>query len=478
MKQKEYKELWERCRAIIRNNVSAEHYDKWFAPLSFHSFNAEVHELKINTPSSFVSDFIVQNFANLTYRVLQANFGNDVRLYFRQLTDSENKISQEVEGITSTIATQSVANRAPLSQKANQAPGMIKAQSPSPELESHLLPNYSFENFIEGTSNLLLRSVGMSIAENPKNMTFNPLFVFGHSGVGKTHLVNAIGHEIKHLHPEKRVLYLSAHLFHVQYVDAVRKNTTNDFIHFYQQIDVLILDDIQEFVALPRTQSTFFHIFNHLKQNGKQLILTCDRPPTELQGMEDRLITRFKWGLLAELEQPDVKLRHNILVNKIHRNGLDIPVDVIDYISEHVTESVRDLEGIINSLMAHSVVYNCDVNLDMARRVIGHATRVENKPITIDEIIDHSCAVCQVDKQDVFSSSRKAVVSQARQIAMYLAQKHTDMSTSRIGAYIGRRNHTTVIHAVKTVTDRISLDKKFAHIVEQIENNVLQHKSL
>ena len=232
---------------------------------------------------------------------------------------------------------------------------------------------------------------------------------------------------------------------------------------------MLILDDIQEFAALTKTQSTFFHIFNHLKQNGKQIILTCDRPPMELQGMMDRLITRFKWGLLAELELPDEKLRRGILSNKIHRNGLKIPVDVVDYISRNVKDSVRDLEGVINSLMAHSVVYNCDINLDMARRIVGYATRTENKPITIDDIMEHTCTLCKVSKDDIFSSTRRANVVQARQIAMYLAQKYTDLSVSRIGSLVGKRNHTTALHSIKTITDRLVHDKKLGQLLNEIE---------
>ena len=473
MTQNEYKDKWERCREFIKNNLEEQHYKTWFEPLSFYSYNSQTNELKVNAPSNFYSEFITEHFAKLTYRALFREFDNKVRLFFRTLTDSENKIRQTDEVPNNTTST---GERAPR-HKANEAPTTLQSHAVAPEMDSHLIDGYTFDNFIEGPSNILPRSVGMSIAQNPKQMTFNPLFIYGHSGVGKTHLVNAIGKAIKDLHPGKRVLYLSAHLFHVQYVDSVRKNTVNDFIRFYQQIDVLILDDVQELATLTKTQNTFFHIFNHLKNNGKQLILTCDRPPVELNGMEERLLTRFKWGLLAELEQPDEKLRRGILKNKVHRNGLQIPADVIDFISKNVTDSVRDLEGVINSLIAHSVVFNCDVTLDMARRVVKCSTKVEKKPITIDEIIQQSCEVCEVSKEELLSATRRGPVVQARQIAMFLAQKHTDMSTSKIGAMIGKRNHTTVLHSIHIVTNQMEQDKNLKQKIEEIETKIALSRS-
>lgn len=472
MTQNEYKDKWERCREFIKNNLEEQHYKTWFEPLSFYSYNSQTNELKVNAPSNFYSEFITEHFAKLTYRALFREFDNKVRLFFRTLTDSENKIRQTDEVPNNTTST---GKRAPR-HKANEAPTTLQSHAVAPEMDSHLIDGYTFDNFIEGPSNILPRSVGMSIAQNPNQTTFNPLFIYGHSGVGKTHLVNAIGKAIKDLHPDKKVIYLSAHLFHVQYVDSVRKNTTNDFIRYYQQFDVLIIDDVQEFAALEKTQETFFHIFNHLKQNGKQIILTSDRPPVDMKGMQERLLTRFKWGLLAELEQPDEKLRRGILKNKIHRNGLSIPQDVIEFISQNVTESVRDLEGVINSLMAHSVVFNCDINLDMARRIIKVSNNIENKPITIDEIIEQACLVCKVSKEELFSATRKGPVVQARQITMYLADKHTDLSCNKIGALVGKRNHTTVIYSVKTISEQMENDKALSKIVQNIENNIINNR--
>jgi chromosomal replication initiator protein len=343
-------------------------------------------------------------------------------------------------------------------------------QAPAPQdLDPHLNPNYNFENFIKGVSNEFSRTVGETVAKNPAK-TFNPLFLYGPSGVGKTHLTNAIGTRIKELYPEKRVLYISAHLFQVQYTDSVRTNHFNDFINFYQTIDVLIIDDIQEFAGVTKTQNTFFHIFNHLHQNGKQLILTSDRAPVMLQGMEERLLTRFKWGLIAELEKPDKELRKNILLNKIHRDGLNIPENVINFIAENVDESVRELEGIVNSLLAQSILFKRDIDMNLAERIIRKAVRIiENKPITVDEIITKVCEHYKIDESVLHTKSRKREIVQIRQVAMYLAKKHTDISTSKIGYLIGKRDHATVIHACKIMKDLVEIDKDVKTEIEEIE---------
>jgi chromosomal replication initiator protein len=380
------------------------------------------------------------------------------------LTDKTNHISVNMESTNRSSAVpahQTIRN-------GNKTPNPMQAPAPQ-DLDPHLNPNYNFENFIKGISNEFSRTVGETVAQNPAK-TFNPLFLYGPSGVGKTHLTNAIGTRIKELYPEKRVLYISAHLFQVQYTDSVRTNHFNDFINFYQTIDVLIIDDIQEFAGVTKTQNTFFHIFNHLHQNGKQLILTSDRAPVMLQGMEERLLTRFKWGLVAELEKPDKELRKNILRNKIHRDGLNIPENVINYIAENVDESVRELEGIVNSLLAQSILFKRDIDMDLAERIIRKAVRIiENKPITIEEIIAKVCEHYKMDESVLHTKSRKREIVQVRQVAMYLAKKHTDTSTSKIGYLIGKRDHATVIHACKIMKDLVEVDKDMKAEIEEIE---------
>ena len=345
-------------------------------------------------------------------------------------------------------------------------------QVPITDLDPHLNPDYNFDTFIEGFSNKLSRSVAEAVALNPAKTIFNPLFFYGASGVGKTHLSNAIGTKIKELYPGKRVLYVSAHLFQVQYTDSVRNNTINDFINFYQTIDVLIIDDIQEFAGVTKTQNTFFHIFNHLHQNGKQLILTSDRAPVLLQGMEERLITRFKWGMVAELERQTIELRKNILRNKIHRDGLQFPEEVIEYIAENVSDSVRDLEGIIISLMAHSTIYNKEIDLDLAQRIIRKVVKCESKSITVDQIINAVCKHFSLDVATIHTKSRKREVVQARQIAMFLTKQHTDYSTAKIGTLIGGKDHATVLHACKMVKELKEVDKGFRSELDEIQNTL------
>lgn len=342
--------LWNRCLEIIRDNVPESTYKTWFVPIV--PLKYEDKTLIVQVPSQFFYEFLEDKFVDLLRKTLYKVIGDGTKLMYNVLVDKSSGATVNQESTTrSTAIPQSGLPRV----DERKAPGLLRAPAVQ-DLDPHLNPNYNFETFIEGYSNKLSRSVAEAVAENPAKTVFNPLFLHGASGVGKTHLANAIGTRIKELYPDKRVLYVSAHLFQVQYTDSVRNNTTNDFINFYQTIDVLIIDDIQEFAGVTKTQNTFFHIFNHLHQNGKQLILTSDRAPVLLQGMEERLLTRFKWGMVAELEKPTVELRKNILRNKIHRDGLQFPSEVIDYIAENVNESVRDLEGIVISIMAHSTI--------------------------------------------------------------------------------------------------------------------------
>ena len=313
--------------------------------------------------------------------------------------------------------------------------------------------------------------MGISIAEHPGKSTFNPFFVYGPSGCGKTHLINAIGIRCKEMYPHKRVLYVSARLFQVQFTDAVRQNTVNDFIQFYQSIDVLIVDDIQEWATASKTLDTFFHIFDHLFRLGKQIILASDRPPVDLQGVKDRLLTRFSCGLIAELEKPNVQLCIDILNSKCRRDGLKIPEDVIQYIAETANGSVRDLEGVINSLLAYSVVYNSNIDMRLAERVISRAVKVDNHPLTVDDILEKVCGHYKVTQQQVTSRSRKRDYVLVRQVSMYLAQKYTKMPASRIGQLIGGRDHSTVIHSCSSVEQRLKVDKLFGAEISSIENS-------
>ena len=461
MIEKEHIVLWSRCLSVIRDNVPETIFKTWFEPIVPLIYQNKA--LTIGVPTQFFYEILEEKYADLLRVALNKEIGEGTQLVYRVLIDKTNDQTIDLVGTNrSRVLPPSTDIK-----DANKAPNPMKAPTPQ-DLDPQLNPNYNFENFIKGSSNEFSRTVGETVAKKPAR-TFNPLFLYGPSGVGKTHLTNAIGTRIKELYPEKRVLYVSAHLFQVQYTDSIRTNHFNDFISFYQTIDVLIIDDIQEFAGVTKTQNTFFHIFNHLHQNGKQLILTSDRAPIMLQGMEDRLLTRFKWGLVAELEKPDTELRRNILRNKIRKDGLNIPESVVNYIAENVNESVRELEGIINSLLAQSILFKREIDMDLAERIIRKAVRIENKPITIDNIISKVCAHYDLDESVIHTKSRKREIVQIRQIAMYLAKKHTEISASKIGMLIGNRDHATVLHACKTVKDLIEINKSFKSDIEEIE---------
>ena len=458
------KALWDNCLLLIKENVTEQQYKTWFAPIVFGNYDEDSRTLLVQVPSMYVYEYLEQYYVGLLSKVLTRCFGQGVQLTYRVVTDKTNGLSQVVEGDPPVDI-----EPAPATSRGNKAPTPLDAapQDLNPQLDIHK----SFQNFVEGDSNKLPRTVGLSIAEHPGKSTFNPFFVFGPSGCGKTHLINAIGIRCKEMYPQKRVLYVSARLFQVQFTDAVRQNTVNDFIQFYQTIDVLIVDDIQEWATATKTLDTFFHIFNHLFRNGKQIILASDRPPVDLQGMKDRLLTRFSCGLIAELEKPNVQLCKDILKAKCRRDGLVIPEDVIQFISETANGSVRDLEGVINSLLAYSVVYNSNIDMRLAERIIKRAVKVDNKPLTVDDILDKVCDHYNVTQQQVFSRSRKRDYVLVRQISMYLAQKYTKMPAGRIGQLIGGRDHSTVIHSCSTIEQRLKIDKAFLSEVTSIENS-------
>lgn len=458
-----HKALWEECLHLIEANVSEQQYKTWFAPIVFESYSEAEQTLLVQVPSPYVYEYLEQYYVGLLSKVLARVFGTSVKLNYRIVTVKAQ------HNVTTTVESEGPSDiQQP--QGTNKAPSTLDAVTPQ-QLNPQLDVKKTFQNFIEGDSNKLPRTVGLSIAEHPGKSTFNPFFIYGPSGCGKTHLINAIGVRCKETYPQKRVLYVSARLFQVQFTDSVRHNTTNDFINFYQSIDVLIVDDIQEWMNSPKTLDTFFHIFNHLFRMGRQIILASDRPPVDLQGMKDRLLTRFACGLIAELEKPNVQLCVDILHAKCRRDGLKIPADVIDYIAQTANGSVRDLEGVVNSLMAYSIVYNTNLDMRLAERIIKRAVKVDNHPLTVDDILEKVCQHYHVEQRQVFSKSRKRELVQVRQVSMFLAQKYTKMPAGRIGQLIGNRDHSTVIHSCNTIEQRLKVDKSFSEELSSIENS-------
>ena len=459
------KALWDNCLALIRENVSEQHYNTWFKPIVFESYKPATKTLLVRVPSTFFYEYLEANFVDLLSKVLHQNFGDGIRLTYRVV------VVKDAPGGTTPLPLdkEDASAISPKLRDPEQNAGAQEAQTE--DIETQLDPKLTFNNYMEGESNKLPRSVGLSIAEHPNTTQFNPMFIYGPSGSGKTHLVNAIGVKAKQMYPQKRVLYVSARLFQTQYTDAILHNSSNDFINFYQSIDILIVDDIQDWAGKAKTLNTFFHIFNHLFRNGKRIILASDRPPVDLQDVPDRLLTRFSCGLVAELEKPNIQLCVDILSNKIRRDGLKISKDVITFIAQTCNGSVRDLQGAINGLLAYSIVYNSNIDIRLAERVIKRAVKVDDKPLTIDDIVEKVCTHYNVTTAAVNSKSRKREYVVARQVTMYLAQKYTKMPASRIGKLVGNRDHSTVIHSCSKVEERLNIDHEFSDEIMSIENS-------
>ena len=459
-----HEQLWNSCLKIIKDNINEASFNTWFSPIVPVRYENKVFVLQV--PSQFFVEYIEEKYIDLLRMTLTRVAGSGTKLEYRVLIDKSSGTGTQIP---------STAEQKPKQFGSNSAQSTFVSpyqRLQLPELDPQLNPSFNFNSLIEGKSNKLARTAGLSISNDPGKTIFNPLFVYGKSGVGKTHLVNAIGVMTKQLHPEKRVLYVSANTFQIQYTDAVRNNTQNDFLNFYQTIDVLLIDDIQEFSGKTGTQNTFFHIFNHLHQTGKQLVLTADRSPLEMVGIEQRLLTRFKWGLSAEIEKPDFELRKSILKSKIYRDGLEIPENVVDFIAENVVDNVRDLEGVLISLLAHSTLTNMPIDISLAERVISRIVSITPKVMSIEFIRDTVCDFFKLSVDTISTKSRKLEVVQARQIAMYLSKNLTKNSLSTIGNYIGQRDHATVLHACKKVMDLMDTDKHFKKNVEEIEERL------
>lgn len=462
------KSLWTSCQKYIHENVSPEDYERLFSHVTLQAYKVATKTLVLAVPSSYICEEIEKRYLNVMRVAIFNTFGRiNLDWYIKVVEDQPETKGKAliVDGGENTDGMAGATNSA--AQAGVEAPGTGK-QTGLPQIDSHLDTRQTFSTFIEGNSNKLSRSVGLSIAEHPQGTQFNPMFIFGPSGCGKTHLVNAIGNHCKKMYKEKRVLYVSARTFQVQYSNATKEGKINDFIGFYQTIDMLIVDDVQEWISAKGTQDTFFHIFNHLFRNGRRILLISDRPPVELEGMNKRLLTRFSCGLLAEMEKPNEQLCVDILKKKIARDGLKVPEEVVRYIAQKANGSVRDLEGVINSLLAYSIVYNCSIDMRLVERVVQRAVKTDGIPITVDDILDRVCRHYEVTPNSVKGRSRKREFIVPRQLTMYLAKKYTNIPASRIGRMIGSRDHSTVLHSIDTMEKKIKKDKEFAAEVERI----------
>lgn len=467
--------VWANCLRIIKDNVPSISYKTWFEPIV--PLKLEKNVLTIQVPSPFFYEYLEEQYIDILKKTLRKELGKDAKLEYSVVMENNFSSNSKPYTVKFPAKTKSEIKNKPVTMPFNVEENFIKNPFVIPgikklDIEPHLNPSYSFQNFIEGECNRLARSAGYAVANNPGGTAFNPLFIYGDSGLGKTHLAQAVGIEVKDKYPEKTVLYVNASKFQTQFTDAVRNNSKNDFLHFYQMIDVLIIDDVHEFAGKEKTQEVFFHIFNHLHQLGKQLILTSDKPPVELQGLEQRLLSRFKWGLSADLQIPDIQTRISILRQKIYNDGIEMPEDVIDYIAENITNNVRELEGALISVLAQSTLNKRKITLDLAREMIDKLTKNTQKEISIDFIQKTVCNYLNVSVDAINSSTRKREIVQARQISMFFSKNLTKLSLASIGAQIGNKDHATVLHACKTVNNLIETDKVFKHQISEIERRL------
>ncbi|MDP3453092.1 MAG: chromosomal replication initiator protein DnaA [Bacteroidales bacterium] len=460
--------VWNNCLRIVRDIIRPQSFRTWFEPINAVRLNGSV--LTIEVPSNFFREYLEEHYIDLISKALKRELGKEAKLEYNvRVVTGEDVVTFPQQSV------QEIKNKSvPFpNQTANITNPFVIPGLQQLEIDPQLNPNYSFDNFIEGECNKLARSAGLNIAANPGKGTFNPLFLYGASGLGKTHLAQAIGIAIKKQFPEKIVLYVSANRFMTQYMDATTvKNKLTDFLHFYQMIDVLIIDDVHEFSGKTGTQNAFFHIFSHLHSVGKQLILTSDKAPVDLQDLEMRLLSRFKWGLLAELLPPDYQTRVSILKAKSYNDGIALPEEVIAYIASRVTTNIREIEGTLISLLAHSTLTNKKMSLELAESLIEKLVTKNRMEITIDKIQKVVCEYFKIDPERFLSSSRKRELVQARQISMYLSRSHTKSSLASIGSLTGGRDHATVLHACTTVCNLLDTDRSFRKYLSEIEKQL------
>lgn len=470
-------QVWDKCLAIIKDNVNWRAFQTWFEPISAVAINNNV--LTIQVPSQFFYEWLEEHYVELLGKTIRRVLGKEGGLAYRIQMENParmpNPATMELPASTHSKVNKS-ANYVNMDYVLEDPmkiknpfviPGMKRVQ-----IDPQLNQNLTFSNYIEGECNRLARTAGMRVAEKPGTTAFNPMMVFGGTSVGKTHLLQAIGNETKLINPNKTVLYVSAEKFINQFIEHSKNGEVNNFIHFYQLIDVLLIDDIHLFVTAPKSQDVFFAIFNHLHQNGKQIILTSDTPPNELGGMQERLLSRFKWGLNAEINAPDLETRKSILEMKMRNEGLEIPEEVVQYVAYSVQNNIRDLEGIVISLFAQATLNRKEIDIELAKNVMKNFIKSSYHELKIEDIQKMVCEHYGVAYDDLLSKSRKREIVQARQITMYLAKKFTKNSLKSIGDHFAGKDHTTVMHSCQTVENLMDTDSDYKEKLDEVLQKV------
>jgi len=472
--KKDHEKVWAKCLNVIKDNVTMQSFKTWFEPIKPVKLHNDV--LTIQVPSQFFYEWLEEHYIGLLKKIIRKELGAEGRLEYSIIMENSYSNASPYTVKIPTSNTRSIKNPSvaiPLDIGANPIknpfviPGLKKIN-----VDSNLNPNYDFDNFIEGDCNRLARSAGFAVANNPGGTSFNPLLIYGGVGLGKTHLAHAIGIEIKKKEPNKTVLYVSSEKFTHQFIDAVKNNTVNDFSHFYQMMDVLIIDDVQFLAGKEKTQDVFFHVFNHLHQTGKQIVLTSDKAPVEMQGVEQRLLSRFKWGLSADLQTPGLETRIAILQKKMYADGIELPKEVVEYLAYSITTNIRELEGALISLIAHSSLNKRAITLELAKQMIDKFVKNTAREVSIDYIQKVVCDYFDLPIELLKSKTRKREVVQARQIAMFFAKKMTKSSLANIGAHCGGKDHATVLHACRTVNNLQETDKQFRGYLDDLEKKL------
>jgi chromosomal replication initiator protein len=505
----DFRTVWANCLRVIRAEVGEQSFRTWFEPISPVELHGKV--LTIQVPSVYFYEFLEEHYVEELKRAIYQELGPEGRLEYSVVVDQGNaQASAKTMHLPPTRKAAPNNAAPPERPQYGTAPGGVQPPSRPTPAARHLVPGgntataaqvaattlrnpfdavktmdrnivpsqlnttYTFDNYVEGDCNRLARSAGLAVANKPGTTAFNPLMVYGGVGLGKTHLVQAIGNHIKATNIEKFVLYVSAEKFTNQFIESLQRNAVQDFANFYLLVDVLILDDVQFLANKGKTQEMFFHIFNHLHQGGRQIVMTSDRPPRELQGLEDRLLSRFKWGLTADVQSPDFETRIAIIQNKAQQDGMEIAPQVVEYLAHSVPTNVRELEGVLTTLLAQSVLTRRDIDLEMAKGALRHIIEEVEAEVNVDFIQKTVADYFGVPVALLKEKTRKKEVVTARQVAMYFTKEHTNHSLKTIGYHFGGRDHATVIHSVQTVSDLIDSDKKFKDQIVELRKKFVQ----
>ncbi len=465
--QTEVKELWNKCLIIIKNDLSDQSYTTWFAPIVPLKF--QNNTLTIQVPSQFFYEWLEENYVSVLRKAIDFAIGRQGKLEYSIVVDRGDRKNPPLTFNLPTVNNQTTKKEYHQDNTPAKSPFQFKDLD-SLELDSYLIPKYTFDKFIEGDCNRLGRAAGLAVANKPGLTSFNPLMIYGGVGLGKTHLIQAIGNQIKDLFPEKFILYVSTEKFTNQFVNAIRNNSIEAFTNFYLQVDVLIIDDVQFLSGKEKTQETFFNIFNHLHQSGKQIILSSDRAPRDLVGMEDRLLSRFKWGLTADLQQPDFETRIAIIQKKLQDDGIQIDINVLEYLAHSIQTNVRELEGVIISLMAQASLTRKEIDIELAKSTLKSIVNDQEKELSVENILDAVTNHFDVELDTLKGKCRKKENVFPRQVAMFMLKELTNLPLKSIGYHFGGRDHSTVIHAVQSISEAMESDKSVEKTVKKLFN--------